>query len=213
MKKVDVNIMQPIDEFSAKKVDELMQHPEVLKIMDQYLNLDEKYQDLIKNLMAVFIVLVPLIFLLILWSFNSSLKETLDLKKQTLSVAQEIVSKESKVGILKRNYINTTAINTQSEFQQRISSVLGASGIDTTKISLGGFDSIDVAGFIIESRVDLKYNQLSNNELFTLLSKLSLSLKIKVDEISIKKNNTNNLLQGIIRVIYYGQDNQLEEDF
>lgn len=213
MKKVDVNIMKPIDEFMSKKVEELLQHPEVQKFMDQYVALEENIQDIIKNLMALAIVVLPLIFLMILWSLNSSLKDTLALKKETLGIAQEIVSKESRVGTLKRNYINTTAINTQSDFQQKISSHLGASGIDTSKISLGGFDSIDVAGFIIESRVDLKFNQLSNSELFTLLSKLSMRLKIKVDEISIKKNTNDNLLQGIIRIIYYGQDNEIKDDF
>lgn len=213
MKKVDINIMQPIDDFMSKKVDELMQHAEVQKIMDQYAALDENIQDIIKNLMALAIVLIPLIFVMTLWSFNSSLKDELALKKETLGIAQEIVSKESRVGTLKRNYINSTAVNSQSDFQQKVSGHLGASGIDTSKISLGGFDSVDVAGFIIESRVDLKFNQLSNNELFTLLSKLSMRLKIKVDEISIKKNANDNLLQGIIRIIYYGQDNELKEDF
>lgn len=213
MKKVDLNIMQPIDNFMSKKVDELMQLVEVQKIMDQYAALDENIQDIIKNLMALAIVLIPLIFIMILWSFNSSLKDEFALKKETLGIAQEIVSKESRVVSLKRNYINSTAVNSQSDFQQKISGQLSASGIDSSKISLGGFDSVDVAGFIIESRVDLKFNQLSNNELFTLLSKLSMRLKIKVDEISIKKNANDNLLQGIIRIIYYGQDNELKEDF
>jgi len=209
MKKLDLNILKPIDDFTFKKAEELQAHPEIQKLMDNYAALDERVQDLVKNIIALCIVLIPILFIMTLWSFNSSLKDTLELKKETLSIAQEIVAKEAKVGVVKRKFINSTPIKTQSEFQNKVSSILSSSGIDSTKIALGGFDTVDLDALIMESRVDLKFSQLSNSELFTMINNMNMRLKVKIDEISIKKNTTNNLLEGIIRVIYYGQDSDL----
>tara|TARA_B100001971_G_scaffold61895_1_gene56849 strand:+ start:50364 stop:50999 length:636 start_codon:yes stop_codon:yes gene_type:complete len=211
MKKIE--IMKPVDQWVYTKLDELSNNPEVSKFLDQYANLDEKVQDIIKNLLVLAIILLPTLFIMILWSFNSSLKSELAIKKETLTVAQEIVSKQAKLGTLKRRYFNTTAVKSQAELQSKISGALASSGIDSNKINLGGYQENLEGADIVESRVDLKFNKFSNEELFNLLASLNVRLKAKVEEISIKKNTTDNLLEGIIHVIYYGEDKQPMDDF
>ena len=211
MKKIE--IMKPIDEFVISKIDDLSNHPEVQKVLDQYANLDEGIQDIVKNLLVLLIVIVPVAFIMILWSFNSSLKDELAVKKETLSIAQEIIAKQSKLGGLKRRYFNSTAVKSQAELQAKISGALSSSGIDSNKINLGGYQENLEGADIVESRVDLKFSKFSNNELFSLLGSLNVRLKAKIEEISIKKNTSDNLLEGIIHIIYYGEDQQPMDDF
>lgn len=211
MKKIE--IMKPVDEWVMTKLDEASNHPEIQKVLDQYANLDEKIQDIVKNALVAIIVIVPIIFILVLWSFNSSLKEELAIKKETLGIAKEIIAKQARLGILKRKYFNTMAVKSQSELQSKISSALSQAQIDSSKINLGGYQENLEGADIVESRVDLKFSKFSNQELFNLLAGLNMRLKIKVEEVSIKKNTSDNLLQGILHIIYYGEDKQPVDDF
>lgn len=211
MKKIE--IMKPIDDFVISKIEELSNHPEVTKVLDQYANLDEKVQDIVKNLLVLAIILIPTLFILLLWSLNSGLKDELAIKKETLNIAQEIIAKQSKVGTLKRRYFNTTAVKSQTELQTKISGALSSSGIDSSKINLGGYQENLEGADIVESRVDLKFSKFSNDELFNLLGALNVRLKAKIEEISIKKSTNDNLLEGIVHMIYYGEDKQPLDDF
>lgn len=211
MKKIE--ILKPIDQWILTKLDEASNHPEIQKLLDQYANLDEKIQDIIKNLLVVAIVIIPVLFILILWTFNSSLKDELAIKKETLNIAKEIIAKEAKLKMVKRKYFNSVAVKSQNDLQTKISSALSMAQIDSSKVNLGGYQEALEGADIVESRVDLKFNKFSNQEIFNLISTLNMRLKVKIEEISIKKNTSDNLLQGIVHIIYYGEDKQPMDDF
>ena len=115
--------------------------------------------------------------------------------------------------MVKRKYFNSVAVKSQNDLQTKISSALSMAQIDSSKVNLGGYQEALEGADIVESRVDLKFNKFSNQEIFNLISTLNMRLKVKIEEISIKKNTSDNLLQGIVHIIYYGEDKQPMDDF
>lgn len=202
-----LRIMEPLDRAIFQKLEELQSNREVQRVLDSYSNLDEKPQEVVKALMALSLFVLPLFAITIFYGMNSSLKSSLETKKELLEVSQNIIREKAGVQSAQRRFLGTTFVGSMNDMQGLISSALGSAGIESSKISVSNFDPIEQDGFITEARVDLKFQGLSSAEFFNLVGTLTERHRVKFDEVSVKKNESTNLLEGIATLVYLSKDN------
>lgn len=200
------SVMEPLDNAVLQKLEELQTNKEVQKMMDAYSNLDERPQELVKAAMAIALIAVPLLIISIFYGMNSSLKSEIDDKKELLELSQNVIREKSAVGVAQSKYLGRQFVSTLNDMQNIISAAISASGIDATKVSVSNFNNLELEGLINQTTLDMKFNGLSNEELFTFIGQLSARNKVKFEEITVKKNQSDNLLEGVASLIYISKD-------
>lgn len=203
-----LEMMKSLDGFVFKKLEDLQSNREFQKVLDSYSNLDEKPQDLVKALMALALVLVPAAVIALFYGMNSSLVGELESKKELLEVSQKIIQEKSGIQGAQRRFLGTTFVSSMNDMQSLVSRAIGMAGIDPSKISVSNFNALEQEGFITQATIDMKFTGLSSSEMFSLISSLSERQKVRFDEVSVKKNAGNNLLDGIATLLYLSKDNQ-----
>jgi hypothetical protein len=198
--------MKSIDTFIFIKLDELSNLSEFQKVTDSYSNLDENVQEVIKVILMALIVVIPLLFILIFSSLNSSAKKELDTKDQIITTANELIQKQSLINSAERKILAVNFVDNQSALQGQISSTLSMISVDSSKVKINNFDTEELEGLITKVKADLSFKGFSDQELFAMVNSMVSKLKIRIDEISIKKNETKNILDGIMTVHYYSKD-------
>lgn len=199
--------MQPLDNAIFNKLEELQSFKEFQKILDAYSNLDEKPQELVKISMAVVLFAIPAIVLFIFLGLNASLRSELETKEDLLRISHNIVQQKAGLKVAEREILGRTFVSNMNDMQNLISAATSAAGIDMSKISVSKFQSTEHEGFITQATMDMKFQDLSSNEFFNLVTTLNDRQKIKFDEVTVKKNTNTNLLEGVATIHYYSQDN------
>lgn len=201
-----LSIMEPLDNAVIQKLEEAQANKEVARMMDAYSNLDEGPQELVKAGMAIVLIAIPLLIITIFYGMNASLKNEIEDKKELLSLSQTIIREKSAVGQAQSKYLGRQFVSTLNDMQGIISAAISASGIDATSVSVSNFNNTELEGLINQTTLDMKFSGLSNQELFTFIGQLSARNKVKFEEITIKKNQSDNLLEGIASLIYVSKD-------
>ncbi|MBC74458.1 MAG: hypothetical protein CME64_00425 [Halobacteriovoraceae bacterium] len=201
-----LNIMRPIDKAIFSKIEELQSVKEVQKILDAYSNLDEKPQEIVKIALAAVLFIIPAVIIFIFIGLNSSLKSELETKQDLLSLSQNIVQQKAGLKTVKRDILGRVFISNMGDMQGLISGAANASGVDSSKISVSKFQAQEHEGFITQATMDMRFTGLSNAEFFGLVNTLNSRQKVRFDEISVNKNSSSNLLEGVATIHYYSQD-------
>lgn len=196
-----LSIMKPVDRFLIENIDKLVETPEYQKMLDTYNSWEDKVQSAFKGLLLFIIVLIPLTIIMIFWMMNSSAKNRLATAEQIIETGNSIISTSSQVRSISSRYFGKP-ISTKSNFERELAGSLPSQGIDSSKILIGDFDLNDVEG-VNELSAELKFSELSSQNLFGLLNILTIRQKMKIDEINIKKNTTSNLLEGTLSVLHF----------
>jgi hypothetical protein len=204
MKKIQ--IMKTIDTFIFLKLDELSNLSEFQKLTETYSNLEESIQELVKVVLMAIIILIPLLFIFLFFSFNSSAKKELETKDQIITTANELIQKKSLINTEERKILATNFVDTQNALQSQISNTLSMISVDSTKVNINNFDTEELEGLITKVKADLAFKGFTDQELFAMVNSMVSKLKVRIDEISIKKNETRNILDGIMTVHYYSKD-------
>ena len=200
-----IQLMKKIDSILFKKIDDVLLMSEFQKITDSYSQLEEKYQDIIKLLMGISLIFIPLAIIGAFSLINDSLQEELQLKEEIIVNANEIIQKESSLKREQKMILGNSTIETQSKLRQKVSNQLSRLGIDISKINVSNFESIDLNANIIQAQMDVKFDGLTNDQLFSALANLVQKEKMRIDSFSVKKNSNSNLLDGIFTVYYFSK--------
>jgi hypothetical protein len=200
-----IKLMKKIDSILFKKIDDLLLMSEFQKITDSYSQLEEKYQDIIKLLMGISLIFIPLAIIGAFSLINDSLQEELQLKEEIIVNANEIIQKESSLKREQKMILGNSTIETQSKLRQKVSNQLSRLGIDISKINVSNFESLDLNANIIQAQMDVKFDGLTNDQLFSALANLVQKEKMRIDSFSVKKNSDSNLLDGIFTVYYFSK--------
>lgn len=204
-------IMQKFDNKILQLTEKLKNNHEYIKAQDQFGSLDDQSQNFIKTLLPFAVLGIPLLIAFILWGHNSSLKEEAKLKSDIIERAQKIISVRASLGNAEGRTLGTGSITELDQFQQRIINAVSASAIDTAKLKLSNFSSTSLAGDISEARVDLKFTEFSGDELFGMLTSLNRN-KMRVDTVQVRKSKENNLIEGLLSIIFFSRDIIIEEE-
>lgn len=204
MKKL--KIMKDIDSFLFKQVDTLMLTPEIQKVLDSYAGLEEKVQETIKIILMIFSILIPLLFIFIFYSINSSKKEDIKLKTNLIEVANTLIQKKSMIKSEEFKVLGSRYIDSQRGLKTQIDSTLNLINVDTSKVQISDFSGEDLDGLITKVSANLAFKGLTAEGLMALFNSLNAKLKSKLDEVSIKKNEITNSLDGVITLHYYSKE-------
>ena len=181
---IKFELFKIIDEAIFEKLDYLQNHPRYIRMTDAYSNLEENIQDLIKAALMLIVTIVPILISMIFISSNSSLKEKLIAKEQIMDVANELIQKRSLVTSQGRKILGPTYVDSEGSLKNKISSLLSMSSIEMSKVNI--------------------------NNIFAAFNSLTARGKMRIDEVSIRKSESDNLLDGMMTLIYYSKDNSTE---
>jgi len=208
MKKLE--IMKNIDSYLFDKLDELQAQPGWSKIADLYASLEEKSQEIVKATIMAIIFIVPLLVVLIMVGLNSSLRSEQETKKNMIEIANSIIQKQSLINGSEKKILGSQFINSASAFKSKIANTFNLLSIDTSKVKISNFDSSEENGLITRAKIDIKFNGLTNDQLFSAINNLVGKDKIRIDEIQVRKESQNNLLDGIMTVLYFSKDRSVD---
>lgn len=207
---IKFELFKIIDEAIFEKLDYLQNHPRYIRMTDAYSNLEENIQDLIKAALMLIVTIVPILISMIFISSNSSLKEKLIAKEQIMDVANELIQKRSLVTSQGRKILGPTYVDSEGSLKNKISSLLSMSSIEMSKVNINNFDSEELDGYITKVKADVGFKDLSSQDIFAAFNSLTARGKMRIDEVSIRKSESDNLLDGMMTLIYYSKDNSTE---
>lgn len=207
----DIQIMKKIDTFIFNKLDDLSNSAEFQKMTDAYANLDENIQEVIKAILMAIVIIIPLVIIFVFSTINSSAKKELDQKEKIIMTANELIQKSSLITNEERKILASNYIDSQGGLKSQISNTLNMISVDSSKVQISNFDSEELDGLITKLKADVSFKGFSDQELFAMVNSIVSKMKIRIDEISIKKNESQNALDGIMTIYYYSKDKSVEQ--
>lgn len=200
------NLFIKIDDFIFKKLDLLKNDGVLQKFNDGLSNLDESHQKLVAQLTTFIFILLPFIFVLVLWWGNSQTKKTLDIKKQIIEQIALYEGNQSALNNISTNYLSPTAISSQEDLDNRIRNILSQNAIDQEKVTLSNFHSTSTSSTVAKVEADLNFKNFGTNDFSSFMRTLVERERLKVIKVDLSKNQENNLLQGTISLMHMGQN-------
>lgn len=205
MKKFE--ILKTIDEASLKKLDEV-QDTALKKVMDAYGSAEEKYQELVKAGLAVLLVALPVLIIGLFAMSNSGLKDELQLKEEIIQMASSYIEDHGRIRTAEKKILGNNLVTDQGQLQNKITAAVNSAGVDSTKMQISNFDMLELDGNIVQTKIDVKFSELSNDHLFNLLAGLINKERIKVETLTVNKNQANNLLDGLMVLYYFSKESE-----
>lgn len=200
MKKL--NLMQKVDSFIYNEIEKLETNEGYQKLSDSFSALEENVQKAVKIIIMISIIAIPALIILLIKSSNTSLQNEVEIKKDLVISANSLIRSKNDIKRTSRFNLSPDFVDTSSEIKQKVLGMLNITGIDSTKVKISGIDITPEANLITKIKADVKFDNMDNNELFNFIKNLSMRLKVRVDEVSIKKNSTTNLLDGVFTIHY-----------
>ncbi len=194
MKKIDQKIFDQIDKFKTT--------PNYNVLTDFYNNIEEEQQKLLKGGVILVLLLIPALILTLLFWQNQNVRAELDLRQSIINKAQEILGKSRGVSAISPEIVSPNPIDSEEMLMSRLSNAIAGSGMDTTKISRGEFNTTNISEKIFQTEAVINFTNLSTDELINLFSPLIAKEKMRISEVSINRNVDTGLLIGNFRVIH-----------
>lgn len=202
-KKININIMRPIDEAVLNGLDKIKELPQYQKVQDQYNLLEDHEQTIVNTALMFLTILIPLLLTLVFYFFYSSTNTKLNSLEEVIQNASAIISKTQQINEKKRTVLGQS-INTEGQLKNIINSSLRITGIEPTKIIINNFDLYDNAG-INEVSATLQFKDLSNINVYSLFKSLIIDKKFKAKSINIEKDLKSELLNGSLNLIVFSK--------
>jgi hypothetical protein len=203
-KKIDVSVFEKIDKFKST--------PTYNNLQDFYNGLDEEQQKVFKAFIILIIFIIPMLLLgLILWQ-NNNLKKDLETRIALVTKANEIIGQRKSLRTVIPSILSENPIDGYDMMSSRISNLLSASGIDLSKLKINNYKGDPVTTGIMRSEADLKFSNISTDELMNIFINLIQREKFRVQNVAISRNAETNLLSGEFHAIHLGNFQQTEEE-
>jgi hypothetical protein len=200
------NVFSKIDDFIFKKLDFLKNDGSFQKFSDGLSNLEESQQKLVAQLTTFSFILIPFIFVAIIWWGNSQTKKTLDVKKQIIEQIALFDGNQNALNNVSTNYLSPTAIGSQEDLDNRIRNILSQSSIDQEKVTVSNFQSTSTSSSVAKIEADLQFNGFGTNDFSVFMSTLVERERLKIMKVDLIKNKETNLLEGTISLMHMGQN-------
>lgn len=203
MQKIDSAILQQINKFESSE--------NYQKASDFYSALEDNAQTALKSALMAFVILVPLLVVIIFKSFNKGLIAEVGLKKDLIISANTLIKSKNEIKRASQKQLARKFVESADEIKKTILGMLNLAGVDSSKVKISNIDITSEVSLITKVKSDVKFDAMSNDDLFSFIKNLSTKQKVKIDEISIKKNATTNLLDGVFTMHYYSKAEILDE--
>lgn len=200
------NLFIKIDDFIFKKLDLLKNDGVFQKFNEALSNLEESQQKLVAQLTTFAFILLPFIFVLVLWWGNSQTKKALEVKKQIIEQIALFDGNQNALNNISANYLSPSAISSQEDLDNRIRNILSQNGIDQEKVTVSNFQTTSTSSTVAKVEADLNFNNFGTNDFSVFMRTLVERERLKIMKVDLIKNKENSLLQGTISLMHMGQN-------
>lgn len=203
--------MHKLDTAILKQINKLENSDSYQKASEAYSSLEDNVQRTVKIVLMILVIAVPLIFIMIFKSSNNNLVQEVNLKQDLIISANTLIKSKNEIKRASSKQLARQFVESTEEIKKIVLGMLNLAGIDSSKVKISNVDVTPEASLITKVKADVKFDGMSNDDIFNFLKNLSLKQKIRIDEISIKKNATSNLLGGVFTMYYFSKAEVLDE--
>jgi hypothetical protein len=207
MSEKDNNLFKRVDAEVFDKIDKVKDHPNLLTIKDFLGTLEDNVINSMKYTGTVIFLILPLLIFSVLKLLNSNVSSNIALKKEMINYSNEIIANKKVISETARRILSADTIETLDIFTSRITNIVTPLGIPLNKIQVSNFVNEVLPGNIAKSEVLIKFSDFTTEDFAAFIKSLSLSNKIKIGKIEIKRNPKKKLIGGIIKTINFSKDN------
>ncbi len=202
MKKI---LTKHIDDFIFKQLDVFKESEAKSKINDALNSLTEQQHKIFSQAGSFILILIPFIILTIIMISNSMLKSEIAIKKEILSEINYFNSKKSEVESVGRQIISPHSIKNTDDLNKRLQRITSQKGIDANSVKVVSFEVLEKSGAIEKSEATINVSKLTSKNLADLLQRLLDSEKLKIYEMSLKRDDKLSLIDGSIKFTHYAK--------
>lgn len=203
--------MQKIDTAILKQINKLENSDGYQKASEAYSALEDNVQRVVKIVLMILVIAIPLLFIMILKSSNSSLLDEVNIKKDLIISSNTLIKSKNAIRRASSKQLARQFVESSDEIKKTVLGMLNLAGVDSSKVKISNVDVTPEASLITKVKADVKFDGMSNDDIFNFLKNLSQKQKIRIDELSIKKNATSNLLDGVFTMYYFSKAEILYE--
>ena len=195
-----------------QKIDEAKSHPNYEKFKDLLGQIDEEYKEPAKIISTLLFFCIPLIIIFIFLGINNSLRSDIQVKKDIIKYAGEILGNNEMVEKTSKGVLATAAITSFSALNSQVGQVASSAGIDLSKIKLNDFQNESISQTVTKAQAQILLTDITTTQLGSFINNLTVRQKMKISAISFKRDNTKKLITGTLTINHFGKNAQTEEE-
>ncbi|OUR97003.1 hypothetical protein A9Q84_11755 [Halobacteriovorax marinus] len=198
-------LIKQFDDFIFRQLDAAKESQLRLKINETLNSLSEHQLKILSQTSSYVFIALPLFALMIMSISNSILRSKIELKEQILTEVEYYTSKKSEVETVGRRIISPHQINNKGALITRLKRLAQRKSIDTNSINVLSFEALEKSGNISKSEATIKISKFTSKNLSDYILGLLQSEKVKIFEISLKRDNKKELISGVVKFTHYGK--------
>jgi hypothetical protein len=196
-------LFRRIDQYVFDQIDRFKLSPNYASLQDFYNGLEEEQQKIFKVLSVIGLALLPALLLMTMWWQLSALRADYEVRAAILATGNEIISQRQGVREVGPAILSQNPIDSNSMMTTRISNVLGASGVDLSKLQVGEFSSSMISETVNRADADIRFTNLSTDELVNVFKGLIGREKFRIESVEVNRSSDTNLLSGQFHAIHF----------
>jgi len=206
------NIFIKMDEFIFKKLDLLKSEGIFQKFNDVLSTLDENQQKLAAQITTFSFLLLPFLFVVVLWWGNSQTKKAIDVKKQIIEQIALFDGNKNTLNNISSNYLAPAAISGQEELDNKIRNILSMSSIDQSKVTVSSFHQASTSSSVGKIEATILFTGFGTNDFSNFMRSMIETERFKILKVDLTKDKETSLLKGSISLMHMGQNSYMPEE-
>lgn len=199
------NIFIKVDEFIFQKIDQLKTDGSFQKVNEVLNGLEEDQQKLFAQLLTFTFLVIPFLFVMILWWGNHKAKMNIEIKNQILEQIATLNGNKDALINVSSTYVSPTPIMGQEDLDNKIRNLMSSASIDQSKVHVVNFNQVSSSSTISKIEAVLNFQNFGTTDFSNFMRALVEQEKFKVMQINLTKNSTSNLLQGDVTLMHLGK--------
>ncbi|MBF0206471.1 MAG: hypothetical protein HQK53_06245 [Oligoflexia bacterium] len=194
-----------LDSRIFKQIDVLKNSYFYNKYLELLNSLQNDTKIVINQIIVLTTILSPLFLVFILFLSNYSFKRSVQLKAQTYQTARKIFDLDREIQQNKRLVLADQTIQNTNDLEQKIREIATINKIKLDNLIIENGKSLTVAGSYSHISEEVNFVKFSINDLVQFMQNLVTQQKIKITAVTIRKEESNQLLKGKFHISHYGQ--------
>ncbi len=200
------SLFKKIDSAIFKQIDGLRTDPSFSKVSDFLNNFSEQESRVIQQILSFLFLLIPYLFVLILFISNYQTKKEISLKKQVIEEFDILNSNRENLLATGPQFLANSAIQSQSDIENRVRNILSSNSIDQSKISIKNFDVALSTSTFTKTFSTISFNKFGTNDFNSFLKNIIDLEKFKISKIKMSRDMELELLQGEVELLHLGRN-------
>ena len=196
------SLFKIIDTFLFKQVDQFLESQSYQKISEKLSELDSHTQKSLNHLLNFVIILIPCLFVFLFYQGNQTLKEELQIKKDTLSSIHNFRQYKAQVDALSISLNSPVSISSRSDLESKISTRTRNLNIPANKLRIQDFESHMSSDTLMETIVKFNLSEMTMTQFSNFLTIALNEFRMKASVIDLSLNSSTDLIGGMLEFIH-----------